>query len=195
MIAALRDHRGGGATHELPISDGGWSNHDAGAARAADELHDDAKISDATWQTLASALTDQQLLDVIFTIGNYHVVSFASTVVSRIDPWRARRDVAELAPATGWATSPQLVANIHQRSRGLGYNYRVAQFARLPEPTIGVALTDLVPTRARHVDVKGGVRTRMVLDTSVLVADPSCISSFVGADVVIPLTVIEELDG
>ena len=35
----------------------------------------------------------------------------------------------------------------------------------------------------------------MVLDTSVLVADPSCISSFVGADVVIPLTVIEELDG
>ena len=56
-------------------------------------------------------------------------------------------------------------------------------------------MTDLAPSRARHVDVKGGVRTRMVLDTSVLVADPSCISSFVGADVVIPLTVIEELDG
>ena len=42
---------------------------------------------------------------------------------------------------------------------------------------------------------QGGVRTRIVLDTSVLVADPSCIASFVGADVVIPLTVIEELDG
>ena len=38
------------------------------------------------------------------------------------------------------------------------------------------------------------MRTRIVLDTSVLVADPSCIASFVGADVVIPLTVIEELD-
>ncbi|MGZ4679228.1 MAG: PhoH family protein [Ilumatobacteraceae bacterium] len=33
-----------------------------------------------------------------------------------------------------------------------------------------------------------------MLDTSVLVADPACIASFVGADVVIPLTVIEELD-
>ena len=33
-----------------------------------------------------------------------------------------------------------------------------------------------------------------MLDTSVLVADPSCIANFVGSDVVIPLTVIEELD-
>ncbi|MFM7262767.1 MAG: PhoH family protein [Acidimicrobiales bacterium] len=39
------------------------------------------------------------------------------------------------------------------------------------------------------------VRTRVVLDTSVLVADPSCIASFSRCDVVIPLTVIEELDG
>ena len=56
-------------------------------------------------------------------------------------------------------------------------------------------MTDLVPTHARSVDVKGGVRTRIVLDTSVLVADPSCIATFIGVDVVIPLTVIEELDG
>jgi PhoH-like ATPase len=38
------------------------------------------------------------------------------------------------------------------------------------------------------------VRTRIVLDTSVLVADPGCLANFVGCDVVIPLTVIEELD-
>jgi PhoH-like ATPase len=38
------------------------------------------------------------------------------------------------------------------------------------------------------------VRTRIVLDTSVLVADPGSIHSFGDADVVIPLTVIEELD-
>ncbi len=37
-------------------------------------------------------------------------------------------------------------------------------------------------------------RTRAVLDTSVLVADPGCVTAFVGVDVVIPLTVIEELD-
>jgi PhoH-like ATPase len=38
------------------------------------------------------------------------------------------------------------------------------------------------------------VRTRVVLDTSVLVADPMCATTFGDADVVIPLTVIEELD-
>lgn len=41
----------------------------------------------------------------------------------------------------------------------------------------------------------GGGRPRLVLDTSVLVADPGCLIHFKDADVVIPLTVIEELDG
>ena len=36
---------------------------------------------------------------------------------------------------------------------------------------------------------------RFVLDTSVLIADPGCITGFGEVDVVIPLTVIEELDG
>ena len=36
---------------------------------------------------------------------------------------------------------------------------------------------------------------RVVLDTSVLVADPACLGSLGAVDVVIPLTVIEELDG
>ncbi len=35
----------------------------------------------------------------------------------------------------------------------------------------------------------------MVLDTSVLIADPACVTSFDGIDVVIPLIVVEELDG
>lgn len=38
-------------------------------------------------------------------------------------------------------------------------------------------------------------RPRVVLDTSVLVADPDCLTEFGPVDVVIPLTVIEELDG
>jgi PhoH-like ATPase len=38
-------------------------------------------------------------------------------------------------------------------------------------------------------------RTRLVLDTSVLIADPACMLEFTDADVVVPLTVIEELDG
>ena len=62
---------------KLAVADGGWSDHDAALLTAADELHDDSCISDATWQTLASTLTDQQMLDAIFAVGNYHVVSFA----------------------------------------------------------------------------------------------------------------------
>jgi PhoH-like ATPase len=72
--------------------------------------------------------------------------------------------------------------------------------------TEGVAVTDLVPVQS--VESVGAVpslspgdlprtavRTRIVLDTSVLVADPGCISGFGDVDIVIPLTVIEELDG
>lgn len=44
-------------------------------------------------------------------------------------------------------------------------------------------------------EYKSDLRTRIVLDTSVLVADPSSLHSFHGCEVVIPLTVVEELDG
>jgi len=59
------------------VIDGDWTPHDAALLKAADELHDDACISDATWATLSADLTEQQLLDVMFTVGNYHTVSFA----------------------------------------------------------------------------------------------------------------------
>jgi len=39
------------------------------------------------------------------------------------------------------------------------------------------------------------VRTRLVLDTSVLIADPSCVLDFRDVEIVVPLTVVEELDG
>lgn len=54
-----------------------WSPFDAALLRAVDELHDDSRISDATWATLASRYSTEQLLDVVFTVGNYHLVSFA----------------------------------------------------------------------------------------------------------------------
>jgi len=38
-------------------------------------------------------------------------------------------------------------------------------------------------------------RTRAVIDTSVLIADPNCLQAFSECEVVVPLTVIEELDG
>lgn len=58
-------------------------------------------------------------------------------------------------------------------------------------------MTDVVPLPVPGETAEGGesVRTRVVLDTSVLVADPACIAAYHDADVVIPLIVIEELDG
>jgi PhoH-like ATPase len=56
-------------------------------------------------------------------------------------------------------------------------------------------LTDLVHAQAAHDEREGGVRTRVVLDTSVLIGDPGCLLSFAGCDIVVPFTVIEELDG
>ena len=54
-----------------------WSPLEAAVIRAADELHDDSVISDATWATLAEHYTTEQVLDLIFAIGQYHLVSFA----------------------------------------------------------------------------------------------------------------------
>ncbi len=39
------------------------------------------------------------------------------------------------------------------------------------------------------------MRTRFVLDTSVLISDPTCVLEFDDVDVIVPLTVVEELDG
>jgi alkylhydroperoxidase family enzyme len=55
----------------------GWSEHDAALLRAVDELHDDATIHDDTWRTLASRYDTHQLMDLVFAIGQYHLVSFA----------------------------------------------------------------------------------------------------------------------
>ncbi len=55
----------------------GWSELDRALLRATDELHGDAFIGDATWGVLAKHLNQQQLFDVVFTVGNYNLVSMA----------------------------------------------------------------------------------------------------------------------
>jgi alkylhydroperoxidase family enzyme len=55
----------------------GWSPFDAVLLRAVDELHRDSYISDPTWKELAQHYSVQQLLDLIFTAGQYKLVSMA----------------------------------------------------------------------------------------------------------------------
>lgn len=45
--------------------------------QATDELHGDAHIADATWQGLAEHFSTQQLMDLVFTVGQYNLVSMA----------------------------------------------------------------------------------------------------------------------
>jgi NAD(P)-dependent dehydrogenase (short-subunit alcohol dehydrogenase family) len=55
----------------------GWSDLERAVLRATDELYEDAFVSDATWAELASALSTQQLMDLVFTVGQYNLVSMA----------------------------------------------------------------------------------------------------------------------
>jgi len=55
----------------------GWSDDDRALLRAADELLRDQFISDQVWADLGKAMTTQQILDLIFTVGQYNLVSMA----------------------------------------------------------------------------------------------------------------------
>ena len=45
--------------------------------QATDELHKDAFISDATWNALAKIYSKEQMMDIVFTVGQYNLVSWA----------------------------------------------------------------------------------------------------------------------
>lgn len=55
----------------------GWDPFDAALLRAADELHRDSRIGDATWRALAARYDTRQMLDLIFAVGQYTLVSMA----------------------------------------------------------------------------------------------------------------------
>jgi 4-carboxymuconolactone decarboxylase len=55
----------------------GWSPFESALVRAADELHADAFLGDVTWKALAARYDTHQLMDVVFTVGQYNLVSMA----------------------------------------------------------------------------------------------------------------------
>lgn len=50
---------------------------DQAMVRAVDELLADATVTDATWAALAAELDEQQLIDLVFTVGAYDVLAMA----------------------------------------------------------------------------------------------------------------------
>ena len=55
----------------------GWSKADATLLRAVDELRNDAFVTDATWNALAERYDEKQMMDIVFTVGQYNLVSMA----------------------------------------------------------------------------------------------------------------------
>jgi alkylhydroperoxidase family enzyme len=55
----------------------GWNALEKALLRATDELHGDAFISDETWAALSQHLETQQIMDLIFAVGQYQIVSMA----------------------------------------------------------------------------------------------------------------------
>jgi 4-carboxymuconolactone decarboxylase len=55
----------------------GWNAHDAAILQAADDLFENSIVSDETWKTLSKTYKTQQLMDLVFTIGQYNLVSWA----------------------------------------------------------------------------------------------------------------------
>lgn len=53
-----------------------WDAFDAVLVRAADELHADSRIGDATWAALAERYDTEQLIEVPMVVGQYHLVAF-----------------------------------------------------------------------------------------------------------------------
>lgn len=55
----------------------GLSKNDRLLLQATDELHEDAFISDETWNALSDIYDTKQMMDLVFTVGEYNLVSMA----------------------------------------------------------------------------------------------------------------------
>jgi 4-carboxymuconolactone decarboxylase len=65
----------------------GWSEDDATLLRAADELHDRASVSDATWSALAARYAPPELVEIPLVVGQYTMLSMvANTADVPLEP-------------------------------------------------------------------------------------------------------------
>ena len=55
----------------------GWSDRERLLVRATDELHREQFVSDPTWRALTQHFDERQLIDLVFTVGQYTMVSMA----------------------------------------------------------------------------------------------------------------------
>jgi 4-carboxymuconolactone decarboxylase len=54
-----------------------WPAEDSALLQAVDDLYEHSVVSDATWAALAARYSTAQMMDLVFTIGQYNLVSWA----------------------------------------------------------------------------------------------------------------------
>lgn len=64
-----------------------WSDRERSLLAAADELHSDQFVSDRTWNSLRQHYTEMQCMDIVFTVGQYTLVSmFLNSFGVQLEP-------------------------------------------------------------------------------------------------------------
>ena len=60
------------------VSVGEWSGAEAGLLHAADELHRDHDVSDETWSTLTESYDAAALVEILYVVGQYTMLSMVA---------------------------------------------------------------------------------------------------------------------
>lgn len=64
-----------------------WPEADELLLRAADELHGDHRLTDATWESLRARYDEQQLIELPMLVGHYHLVAMTlNTLGVELEP-------------------------------------------------------------------------------------------------------------
>lgn len=53
----------------------GWSKADGDLIEAVDQLHEDQRLTEPAWSALASRHGEQAMIEILYTIGHYHMVA------------------------------------------------------------------------------------------------------------------------
>ncbi len=59
-------------------------------AQVCDEMHSTATVTDATWARMRERYTEAQIVEIVFMVGYYHLVSYVARVFELTpEPWAA----------------------------------------------------------------------------------------------------------
>jgi alkylhydroperoxidase family enzyme len=70
-----------------------WNDADRSVLRLTDELNEKSKVSDATWAELTKFLDTRQIMDLVYTVGQYVMMAWAiSAFEIQIEPGFDNKD-------------------------------------------------------------------------------------------------------